>query len=133
MPGLNTEPVPAPPARTVGLLVEAVTTGRLSTVLTVSVLQPLLLSETLLVTGTLEGSPPTPGRTAGLVVKVEVVTAVVRCEDSFIVSFRIGMCGSSEADVQTAGFDLLTIRIESESFLNEISSSTSEIYSRLNL
>ena len=45
--------------------------------------------------------------------------------------FFLGMCGSSEADVQTAGFDLLTIRIESESFLNEISISTSDIYSQL--
>ena len=77
MAGFNTEPVPASPARTVGLVVDAGTTGRVRTVLTVFVLLLLLQSEALLVTGTVEDSPPSPGLTTGLVVKVGVVTAVV--------------------------------------------------------
>ena len=39
----------------------------------------------------------------------------------------IGMCGSSEADIQTAGFDLLTIRSETEPYLIETMSSASDI------
>ena len=65
--------------------------------------------------------------------RTQALLKPVRPSLSLSVNWPVGMCGSSEADVQTAGFDLLTIRIESESFLNEISSSTSEIYSRLNL
>ena len=40
---------------------------------------------------------------------------------------KLGMCGSSEADIQTAGFDLLTIRSETEPYLIETASSASGI------
>lgn len=88
MQRLNAEAVPAPPANSLVLVVEAVTTWRVRTVLAVSVLFLLLLSETFLVTNAVEDFLPAPGRTAGLFVEVEVVTAVARCYDSFIVSFR---------------------------------------------
>ena len=93
MPGINTEPVPAPPARnegTVGIVAGTVTIERSHTVLllAVFVLLLLILSETLPlpVTGAVEDSPVSPGLTVGIVVKAVVVTAVVWRLDSFIVS-----------------------------------------------
>ena len=91
MPGINTEPVPAPPARntvTVGIVEGAFTIERSRTVLLLAffVLFPLIFSETLPVTGAVVNSPVSPGLTAGIVVKVVVVTAVVWRLDSFIVS-----------------------------------------------
>ena len=85
--GFNTQPVPASPASfTFRLVVITVTTGRVRTFLTVLVLRPLVLYEALLVTGALVGWPPVPGPTACILVSVVEVTAVVRGEDSFIVT-----------------------------------------------
>ena len=86
--GINTEAVTTSPAFNVRHVIDAVTTGRVLTFLTVSVLRPLILYETLLVRGAVERFPPVPGTTAGLVVEVVVVTAVVRREDSFVISLR---------------------------------------------
>ena len=89
MSAFYTQPVPAPPASfTFGLVMRTVTTGRVRTVQTFFVLRPLTLGETLLVIVAVEGFPPVPGTTAGLVVEVVVVTSVVRSEDSFIISLR---------------------------------------------
>ena len=84
-PGSDTEPVTTSPAFTFALSMDAVTTGRLSTVLTVSVLLLLLLSEALLVAGTVEDIPPAPGATTGLVVEAEIVTAGSRTDCLIII------------------------------------------------
>ena len=87
LPDFNTQPVSTSPASfTFRLVVITVTTGRVRTFLTVLVQRPLIRYEALLVTGAVEGFPPVPGPTTGLVVSVVVVTAVVGREDSFIVS-----------------------------------------------
>ena len=75
--GVNTETVPASPAR-ISVKTLAVPGWRAGTVtvLTVLVLSMLLLAVALVVPGAVEDSPPVPGPAPGLVVKVEIVAAL---------------------------------------------------------
>ena len=73
--GINTEAVPAPPART-SVKTLAVPGWRAGTLLTGLPLSPLLLTVALVVPGAVEDCPGVPGPAPGLVVKVAEVAAL---------------------------------------------------------